>query len=653
MMACSSSRSSFLRDQENFHSKDVLHEIGGQGKAATMGDEAQKRTTDCVYFLASPLTCKKGNDCEYRHSEAARINPRDCWYWLSGNCLNANCSFRHPPLDGRPGASASAPSPPVTGGNSAGATTAAAPGIASSSSAVPVQTPASKSTVPCYFFSQGFCAKGGKCPFSHGHFRKEATTYRKPQASEQPANGEGNGFSYAKQQSQDSKLASQLKSPVKTGIPLQEAGYVPSNVYRLTVPGGPMSSAPSGKHLPVFTGEKTDRASQVVRSKVVHNEDDSSRQGQSISMESRILQQAQFANDCLQQAPLASKGQLSHFDSGRGIPKQGRQTSVSYNARTSEEMQDPVFEPEAQHGARELHAGDLRNHLKRKKNDTVYLSQQKNFQGKEHLKGRLESGRLASRAVSNVESKDFVQPSNSKRAKQDQETFFAPKTLAQIKAEKTKAGTEGSLIAAESLDGSRGQGQCDSNDTVAPDLEIKRKVQLDPELHDNLQPESCEDCKDTLGNYSGSASEEPKFEQKEAQVPISSGTEEFEGSSGRLRPSVGSRDSNGLSVPLNASRAVHTAGFRSSENAEKQDGNELYISFKREQGLRNEGNSKGSTHSHHNVDVLEGSVTETDYVSADDLMEDGTEGLENVAVAEYASDNDEDDFARKLGSYLS
>ncbi|CAK9169159.1 unnamed protein product, partial [Ilex paraguariensis] len=61
-----------------------------------MDEELQKRNTDCVYFLASPLTCKKGMECEYRHSEMARLNPRDCWYWMSGSCLNPTCAFRHP-----------------------------------------------------------------------------------------------------------------------------------------------------------------------------------------------------------------------------------------------------------------------------------------------------------------------------------------------------------------------------------------------------------------------------------------------------------------------------------------------------------------------------------------------------------------------------
>lgn len=67
-----------------------------QPSAAPPEEDALKRNTDCVYFLASPLTCKKGSECEYRHSEHARMNPRDCWFWLNGNCLNPKCSFRHP-----------------------------------------------------------------------------------------------------------------------------------------------------------------------------------------------------------------------------------------------------------------------------------------------------------------------------------------------------------------------------------------------------------------------------------------------------------------------------------------------------------------------------------------------------------------------------
>jgi len=140
-----------------------------------MDEETQKRNTDCVYFLASPLTCKKGNECEYRHSESARINPRDCWYWLGGNCLNPTCSFRHPPLDGLSGAPSPATVPP------------------SSSTSLPASGTANKPKVPCYFFQQGFCVKGDKCPFVHGPFSganltsqkatKLSTAITEPQAS--------------------------------------------------------------------------------------------------------------------------------------------------------------------------------------------------------------------------------------------------------------------------------------------------------------------------------------------------------------------------------------------------------------------------------------------------------------------------------------
>lgn len=123
--------------------------------APSTEEEALKRNTDCVYFLASPLTCKKGSECEYRHSDIARLNPRDCWYWLNGSCLNPKCAFRHPPLDGLLEAQVSTPTgtfvPPV-------ASVAPTPNVSYGSS---------KQGVPCIFFQQGFCLKGDRCPFFH------------------------------------------------------------------------------------------------------------------------------------------------------------------------------------------------------------------------------------------------------------------------------------------------------------------------------------------------------------------------------------------------------------------------------------------------------------------------------------------------------
>ncbi|XP_031475982.1 zinc finger CCCH domain-containing protein 32-like isoform X2 [Nymphaea colorata] len=109
----------------------------------------------------------KGADCEFRHSEVARVNPRDCWFWRNGNCLNPKCAFRHPPLDGFRGNSA-APSSSV----SRPALPPAAP-LAHFPSYMPgpYQSPAYSSNrqkIPCYYFQKGTCLKGDKCPFMHG-----------------------------------------------------------------------------------------------------------------------------------------------------------------------------------------------------------------------------------------------------------------------------------------------------------------------------------------------------------------------------------------------------------------------------------------------------------------------------------------------------
>ncbi|KAJ6771750.1 ZN-FINGER C-X8-C-X5-C-X3-H TYPE-CONTAINING [Salix koriyanagi] len=125
-------------------------------------EEALKRNTDCVYFLASPLTCKKGSDCEYRHSEYARVNPRDCYFWLNGNCLNPKCGFRHPPLDGLFGTQTTA-SASASAGSSLPPSHAAA-----ATAATHAHHNSGKQGVLCIFFQQGICLKGDRCAFSHG-----------------------------------------------------------------------------------------------------------------------------------------------------------------------------------------------------------------------------------------------------------------------------------------------------------------------------------------------------------------------------------------------------------------------------------------------------------------------------------------------------
>uniref|UniRef100_A0A6I9QN98 Zinc finger CCCH domain-containing protein 32 n=2 Tax=Elaeis guineensis var. tenera TaxID=51953 RepID=A0A6I9QN98_ELAGV len=100
-----------------------------------------------------------GNECEYRHCDGARANPRDCWYWLNGNCLNLKCLFRHAPLDGLFGTQGPS-SGPVQPPSRAVATTKIPAGHAPSTM--------NKERVPCYYFQRGHCLKGERCPFTHG-----------------------------------------------------------------------------------------------------------------------------------------------------------------------------------------------------------------------------------------------------------------------------------------------------------------------------------------------------------------------------------------------------------------------------------------------------------------------------------------------------
>ncbi|CAA3000418.1 zinc finger CCCH domain-containing 17 [Olea europaea subsp. europaea] len=98
----------------------------------------------------------QGSECEYRHSDVARVNPRDCWYWLHSNCLNPKCGFRHPPLDGLLETQAQT-----------SALSAVPPSQAASTPAPHVPTASGKQGVPCIFFQKGYCLKGDWCQFLH------------------------------------------------------------------------------------------------------------------------------------------------------------------------------------------------------------------------------------------------------------------------------------------------------------------------------------------------------------------------------------------------------------------------------------------------------------------------------------------------------
>uniref|UniRef100_A0A8I7BHW7 C3H1-type domain-containing protein n=1 Tax=Hordeum vulgare subsp. vulgare TaxID=112509 RepID=A0A8I7BHW7_HORVV len=161
----------------------------------------------------------QGSECEYRHSDAARVNPRDCWYWFNGNCANAKCSFRHPPLDDMLGAPATPRAPQQP-----------APQVPVPAKAVPPNGTA-KPVVPCYYFQKGMCAKGNLCTFSHG-----------PQFAGNPALQLKNSNSWTKannspQQSTTPVVHGELKAGAQNGRPAQKQNptnraYHSSGIYQ-------------------------------------------------------------------------------------------------------------------------------------------------------------------------------------------------------------------------------------------------------------------------------------------------------------------------------------------------------------------------------------------------------------------------------------
>ncbi|KZC12756.1 Zinc finger CCCH domain-containing protein 11A [Dufourea novaeangliae] len=55
--------------------------------------EHNYKNTDCYFFYYS--TCKKGDECPFRHEPSALGCETMCIYWQQGKCLDEHCNFRH------------------------------------------------------------------------------------------------------------------------------------------------------------------------------------------------------------------------------------------------------------------------------------------------------------------------------------------------------------------------------------------------------------------------------------------------------------------------------------------------------------------------------------------------------------------------------
>ncbi|KAL8520699.1 hypothetical protein ACS0TY_011303 [Phlomoides rotata] len=219
-----------------------------QSQPLSAEEEALKSNTDCVYFLASPLTCKKGSECEYRHSDIARVNPRDCWYWLHGNCLNPKCAFRHPPLDGLLGAQ----TPTSTGPSVPVSQTVAAPAPAPH-----VPNAPTKQGVPCVFFQKGYCLKGDWCPFLHTPISSSTKALPVPGTafSAEPANIKKPVAAIEKTVQQNVIPITAAKSVIKdtpgTKLPIQRESAPPRNEFSMN------RRAPQTSGITEFSGHRS------------------------------------------------------------------------------------------------------------------------------------------------------------------------------------------------------------------------------------------------------------------------------------------------------------------------------------------------------------------------------------------------------------
>lgn len=135
-----------------------------------------KDSNDCYYFFNS--SCSKGDNCSFRHCEAALGCETVCVFWKSGSCVRPDCRFRHAILR-------------------------------------PSDPPSDRSRTLCYFESQpGGCQKSN-CPFRHRKQQQRAENGETIQSDATPEAGDSvtNNSTAGAQAEQTSSLISKEVVP--------------------------------------------------------------------------------------------------------------------------------------------------------------------------------------------------------------------------------------------------------------------------------------------------------------------------------------------------------------------------------------------------------------------------------------------------------
>ncbi|KAI3495900.1 hypothetical protein L1887_38247 [Cichorium endivia] len=373
-------------------------------------EELLKRFTDCVYFLASPLTCKKGIECEYRHNEIARLNPRDCWYWLGGCCFNPDCAFRHPPLEGLK----EAYHEPSTLNN----------------------TPMDKTNIPCYFYSKGFCNKGDKCSFLHSPAdvsiplkpSKPTSMVKNPIPCEKKLSAESNTNSPPIKSHQNPSETAEVEHTNTVGIHTQDSDQESSestDISESQSQGNSIRSNSSVQH-EEFVQSESDVFNDQSSGFDVLVEGESERLGfdfdQGVDFFSDHEEEGEDRIGYDPSYPEMENGFVKErFDVYDGLDKGQSRKSIFYRLSFKKRNLEyaPIFNGRKSH--------DLREHLKRRRVVDVCFSQgyDRNF--------RKYPPRKAV-PVNRYRKPQFVQ--QKKRYQEKGEIFKGPKSLEEIKEEK-------------------------------------------------------------------------------------------------------------------------------------------------------------------------------------------------------------------------